>query len=123
VNNSTGESSSFSNQEEDSQPDIELIKFPRPPQSPKKFKRHRESVENDVLHKASKALEMLQQPVATEDEFDIYGKYIANELRNVKNSYTLSLIKMRIQQVLFESQAPNPFFVTEMPCSTLPPHS
>lgn len=40
----------------------------------------------------------------SEDEFDIFGKHVANELRMLKNPQTLRLAKFKINCVLFESQ-------------------
>lgn len=39
-----------------------------------------------------------------EDEFDIFGKHVANELRILKDPQTLRLAKFKINCVLFESQ-------------------
>lgn len=40
----------------------------------------------------------------TEDENDTFGRHVANELRSITNPRTKSLVKMKIQQVIFEAQ-------------------
>lgn len=39
-----------------------------------------------------------------EDENDTFGRHVANELRSIANQRTKSLVKMKIQQVIFEAQ-------------------
>ena len=41
---------------------------------------------------------------STEDEFSVYGKHVANELRQVADDYAQQATKMKINTILFEAR-------------------
>lgn len=41
-------------------------------------------------------------PKRTRDEFNVFGEYIANELRSVKGERNLLIVKKKIQDVIFD---------------------
>lgn len=44
----------------------------------------------------------LEQIANNGDEFDVYGKHIANELRSMESAYNRDLVKKKISDILFE---------------------
>ncbi|XP_014674058.1 PREDICTED: uncharacterized protein LOC106814275 [Priapulus caudatus] len=64
--------------------------------------------EDIVLNKAMTALDKASRSPAMNDSTpdDIFGQYVASELKGVKDEYLKKMIKHRIHTVLFETQMP-----------------
>lgn len=73
----------------------------------KSSKRQKEDL---LLQKAVKTLEKVtseEKEKMPSDADDIFGQYVASELKSIKDEYTKKFIKHRFQTVLFESQVPS----------------
>ena len=75
---------------------------------PVTVKRQRECSEDDSVHNMRQSyLEPIpSQPIhlRSEDEDDIYAKYVASELRSITDPRQKRLLKNRINNLIFEAQ-------------------
>jgi hypothetical protein len=82
--------------------------------TPKPAKRHKKDqkdtfswvVETDKIPN-QKMTSQPENKVTAEDEFDIFGKHVAAELRCISNVNSYRLAKLQIQQILFLAQTGN----------------
>lgn len=63
---------------------------------PKKKKKIEVSKNDSIMQKALQALN------EEEDQYDVFGKYIASEMRNLSTEYLRKKLKRKFQQVLLE---------------------
>ena len=66
-------------------------------------------MEDELLEEATKALKSLKssntvEQKVSDDPDDVFGKYIANELRLIKDFRVKQFVKHKIQNIIFESQ-------------------
>ncbi|KAJ8319706.1 hypothetical protein KUTeg_002749 [Tegillarca granosa] len=84
-------------------------------------KKKRNATEN-VMHKAVSLLSSIEQsgkqrtgtPEQAEDEDMTYAKHIANEMRKIRDARAKALVKIKIQQLIFEAQFQTPLSTTSM---------
>ena len=83
-----------------------------------------EAVENGLIQKATECMDKASQPTQKShaDGFEIFGRYIASELRGILNPQAQQLAKVQIQTVLFNAQSesagadlPRPAFHPSVP--------
>jgi len=67
------------------------------PQNSRKTKKNSDSKENDLI--MQKALHILNEK---EDQYDVFGKYVATELRNLSSEYLRKKLKRKFQKAILE---------------------
>ncbi|XP_068154322.1 rap-GAP domain-containing protein DDB_G0281809 [Drosophila tropicalis] len=72
--------------------------------TPRKLKLTQASGQNQLTHDSSTPPSASAFSVAGEDNLVIFGQSIASQLRTITDSYSRSVAKLRIQQVLFEAE-------------------
>ena len=77
---------------------------------PKKRKR---STESPLLESAASALNEIAKSTSTEDEWDVFGKDVANSLRSLPNKDLQRRVKFAIQSAIFQTtEPPRPTYAT-----------
>ena len=76
------------------------------PLSQSSKRRKRQNPEDELLEKAINCMETAsaEKPSTKLDEFDLFGKYIAAELRATDNAHARCWAKLQIQTILFDMQ-------------------
>ena len=64
--------------------------------SRKRLKRNAGSLSNDILEKALRTLD------EREDKYDVFGKYVANEMRNLSSVHLRLKMKRKFQQIILD---------------------
>lgn len=69
-------------------------------------KRKKTNPEDELLHKAITCMEtaMGETPTAKADEYDLFGRYIAAEIRAIEDAQARCWAKLQIQTVFFNMQ-------------------
>ena len=79
--------------------------------------------EDELIRAATEALKHANspaQPTVVEDDEDIFGKHVANELRLITDMRSKQLTKLKIQSILFEAQFGTPNIQTPIATNTYP---
>ena len=88
------------------QAEVRSTKRPLSQSSTSSKKRKKMNPEDELLHKAITCMEtaMGETPTAKADEYDLFGRYIAAELRAIEDAQARCWAKLQIQTVLFNMQ-------------------
>ena len=63
--------------------------------------------DENLITEATKALKVISSGQSTQrqdDEDDVYGKYVANEMRSIKNIRDKQYLKIKMQELLYAAQ-------------------
>ena len=84
--------------------------------------------EDELILQATNALQAVSSMPSgrspkkkVQDEFDVFGQHVANELRHIKDFRARQLVKVKIQNALFEAQfsqpvaQPTPYSIVPQP--------
>ena len=79
--------------------------------SRKRLKRNDGSLSNDILEKSLRTLD------EREDEYDVFGKYVANEMRNLSSVHLRRKIKRKFQQIILNINGEEEELISNAPRS------
>ena len=69
----------------------------------KKTSKRQKETEDIILHKAIDLMEQSSSKPISRDVDDIFGEYVANELKTIKDGHLKRMVKFNIQSILFHS--------------------
>ena len=79
--------------------------------SPKRLKRNHGLLSNKILEKALRTLD------EREDEYDVFGKYVANEMRNLSSVHLRRKMKRKFQQIILDINGEDDKVISNAPRS------
>ncbi|XP_055844437.1 uncharacterized protein LOC129910873 [Episyrphus balteatus] len=74
-------------------------------------------INNNKHEVTTNTFDVSPSPALKEDEFDLFCRSVAGQLRAIPDSYSRSLAKLKIQQILFEAETGH---YKNSPCITIP---